>query len=361
MSTWPRPVAAHALAMPPCAIRSSTVLASEQQEPPPILGVHAGVDAQRADQAAVEHRRQLADAGIGPGGGAVADEDRVRVHDQQRVAAAREDAGGGDEAVERGLDGRVRTGIERHRSRRLPCRRGRSRQGPRPARWSSIPKSVPSSRQDVQFSVPYRSVGLVPVAATVGIAGESGRKSPSGLERPGILARLMRFTDVIARKRDGHPLDRDAIDAFVQGATGGSVPDYQLSALLMAIVLARHDGRRRPPGSPTPCCDRASAWTSPTSPASRSASTARAGWATRSRLPWRPLAASCGVTVPEDVGPRAGPHRRHARQARVDSRVSHRPDGGRVQARAARRRHQHHRTDGDRWCRRTRRCTPCAT
>ena len=46
----------------------------------------------------------------------------------------------------------------------------------------------------------------------------------------------MRFTDVIARKRDGHPLDREAIDAFVQGATGGSVPDYQLSALLMAIV-----------------------------------------------------------------------------------------------------------------------------
>ena len=46
----------------------------------------------------------------------------------------------------------------------------------------------------------------------------------------------MRFTDVIARKRDGHSLDREAIDAFVQGATAGSVPDYQLSALLMAIV-----------------------------------------------------------------------------------------------------------------------------
>ena len=46
----------------------------------------------------------------------------------------------------------------------------------------------------------------------------------------------MRFTDVIARKRDGHPLDREGIDAFVQGASDGSVPDYQLSALLMAIV-----------------------------------------------------------------------------------------------------------------------------
>jgi pyrimidine-nucleoside phosphorylase len=46
----------------------------------------------------------------------------------------------------------------------------------------------------------------------------------------------MRFIDVIARKRDGHALDREAIDVFVDGATGGSVPDYQLSALLMAIV-----------------------------------------------------------------------------------------------------------------------------
>ena len=47
----------------------------------------------------------------------------------------------------------------------------------------------------------------------------------------------MRFVDVIARKRDGHALSRDEIDLFVAGATDGSVPDYQCSALLMAIVL----------------------------------------------------------------------------------------------------------------------------
>ena len=51
----------------------------------------------------------------------------------------------------------------------------------------------------------------------------------------------MHFTDVIARKRDGHALDRDAIDLFVGGATDGSIPDYQLSALLMAIVLRGMD------------------------------------------------------------------------------------------------------------------------
>jgi pyrimidine-nucleoside phosphorylase len=51
----------------------------------------------------------------------------------------------------------------------------------------------------------------------------------------------MHFTDVIARKRDGLALERDAIDLFVGGATDGSIPDYQLSALLMAIVLRGMD------------------------------------------------------------------------------------------------------------------------
>ena len=46
----------------------------------------------------------------------------------------------------------------------------------------------------------------------------------------------MRAVDVIRRKRDGHALDGDAIRAFVTGATDGTWPDYQVSALLMAIV-----------------------------------------------------------------------------------------------------------------------------
>ncbi len=47
----------------------------------------------------------------------------------------------------------------------------------------------------------------------------------------------MRAVDLIRTKRDGGALDRAAIDAFVAGVTGGSWPDYQASALLMAIVL----------------------------------------------------------------------------------------------------------------------------
>jgi pyrimidine-nucleoside phosphorylase len=47
----------------------------------------------------------------------------------------------------------------------------------------------------------------------------------------------MRAVDVIRWKRDGGVLGAEAIRAFVAGATDGSWPDYQVSALLMAIVL----------------------------------------------------------------------------------------------------------------------------
>jgi pyrimidine-nucleoside phosphorylase len=47
----------------------------------------------------------------------------------------------------------------------------------------------------------------------------------------------MRAVDIIRAKRDGDALSREAIDSFVSGATDGSWPDYQISALLMAIVL----------------------------------------------------------------------------------------------------------------------------
>ena len=47
----------------------------------------------------------------------------------------------------------------------------------------------------------------------------------------------MPFVDIIARKRDGQALSREDIDTFVTGVTSGAIPDYQASALLMAIVI----------------------------------------------------------------------------------------------------------------------------
>ena len=47
----------------------------------------------------------------------------------------------------------------------------------------------------------------------------------------------MRAVDLIVRKRDGHALTREQIDFLVGRVIGGQLPDYQLSALLMAIFL----------------------------------------------------------------------------------------------------------------------------
>ena len=52
----------------------------------------------------------------------------------------------------------------------------------------------------------------------------------------------MRSVDVIARKRDGQALTREEIDLFVSGVTSGAWPDYQASALLMAIVIRGMSG-----------------------------------------------------------------------------------------------------------------------
>ncbi len=47
----------------------------------------------------------------------------------------------------------------------------------------------------------------------------------------------MRSVDIIVRKRDGGLLTREEIQFFIHGITNGSLPDYQASALLMAVLL----------------------------------------------------------------------------------------------------------------------------
>ena len=47
----------------------------------------------------------------------------------------------------------------------------------------------------------------------------------------------MRAVDVIMKKRDGGTLARDEIRFFVDGVTTGTFPNYQASALLMAVLL----------------------------------------------------------------------------------------------------------------------------
>lgn len=48
---------------------------------------------------------------------------------------------------------------------------------------------------------------------------------------------IFRAIDVIRKKRDGVELSRAEIEALVSGYTKGEIPDYQVSAWLMAVVL----------------------------------------------------------------------------------------------------------------------------
>ncbi|PJK17807.1 pyrimidine-nucleoside phosphorylase [Chryseomicrobium excrementi] len=47
----------------------------------------------------------------------------------------------------------------------------------------------------------------------------------------------MRMIDIIEKKRDGHELTEQEIRFFVEGYTNGSIPDYQVSSLMMAIYF----------------------------------------------------------------------------------------------------------------------------
>lgn len=47
----------------------------------------------------------------------------------------------------------------------------------------------------------------------------------------------MRMVDIIAKKRDGKELTSEEISFFVKGYTDGTIPDYQASALAMAIFF----------------------------------------------------------------------------------------------------------------------------
>ncbi|HEM61985.1 MAG TPA: thymidine phosphorylase, partial [Chloroflexi bacterium] len=47
----------------------------------------------------------------------------------------------------------------------------------------------------------------------------------------------MTAQEIIAKKRDGMPLSSEEIDFFIQGMMSGEIPDYQISAWLMAVYL----------------------------------------------------------------------------------------------------------------------------
>src|SRR5205823_7529255 len=60
---------------------------------------------------------------------------------------------------------------------------------------------------------------------------------PSPVSQSSSVPQTFRAIDVIRKKRDGTELSRAEIESLVNAYTKGDIPDYQVSAWLMAVVL----------------------------------------------------------------------------------------------------------------------------
>ena len=55
----------------------------------------------------------------------------------------------------------------------------------------------------------------------------------------------MRMVDIIAKKRNGGELNEKEIQYFVDGVVNQTIPDYQISAFLMAVYFKDMSSKER--------------------------------------------------------------------------------------------------------------------
>ena len=111
----------------------------------------------------------------------------------------------------------------------------------------------------------------------------------------------MRMYDIIEKKRNGHELNENEIRFFIKGFTEGTIPDYQASALMMAIYFQGMTEKE------TVCLTDAMAKSGDTVDLSRFGTLSvdkhsTGGVGDKTSLIVGPIAAACGVRVPKMSG-----------------------------------------------------------